>query len=179
MNKRLSEFFAKNRTLVMLVSPAVVIIAVGSLVYWQTVATESADTTTTNSVVLGTDDEDSQAVEPLDETGLDESPEKLPDSFDTELPVYPGATLQTTLDNPDEKAVVAYWTTPDSLDQVAAFYREKLPDTSWTVEGDNLNESDFLSITISQGTREGAVIMAASDTETGIAISLTEKTANQ
>ncbi|HDP69233.1 MAG TPA: hypothetical protein ENN38_00260 [Actinobacteria bacterium] len=101
---------------------------------------------------------------------------KIPDNWPNDMPIYSNAEIQGVADISGEtgqESLTVILTTPDSIDEIKAYYKKELPANGWTVQ-DSVSFSDkedsFGGFTITKGARNGNVTFGTSDEETTISI---------
>jgi hypothetical protein len=107
---------------------------------------------------------------------VDIGTDKLPDSFPKDFPVYPGAKVTGVLSGSEQGKSTGAWitfTTADSKDKVAAFYKTNLKSNGWT-DVATYASGDTVTQTVSKGTMSGTVgiTRAADEKETEIIVML-------
>lgn len=104
---------------------------------------------------------------------------KMPDNFPKDFPIYSQATVTSSLSGGANESGKGFWltlTTPDTLEQVASYYKTALPGNGWTVTA-NYSAGGTQTETITKGTMSGTVsLVRESDAkETQIVIVLGEE----
>jgi len=109
-------------------------------------------------------------------TKVDIGSDKLPDTFPKDFPVYPGAKVTGVLSGTEKGKSTGTWvtfTTSDSKDKVASFYKTGLSANGW-IEESTFAGGDTVTQTVSKGDISGTVgiTQADSDKETEILVML-------
>lgn len=97
----------------------------------------------------------------------------LPSNFPEDFPIYPEASITEAVISRDEEseALSVFWVTPDSVDQVAEFYDDKLTEQQWSVNYVSSDESaiifsfnkgEFSGFAIIDIVEEGQVMISVS-----------------
>lgn len=102
----------------------------------------------------------------------------VPDTFPKDFPLYPGAKVTSSLSGAQAGKSNGFWltmTTPDTSEQVIAFYKTELEKNGWSVDS-VFNANGMNTQGISKGTWKGSLSMgrSSSDSETQIVIILGE-----
>ncbi|MDH3214021.1 MAG: hypothetical protein OEM05_16200, partial [Myxococcales bacterium] len=92
---------------------------------------------------------------------------ELPKDFPKDVPVYPSATILTSMTSP-EGIMVASRSTADAA-EVVAFYKKTLVGEGWTVEGE-MNMGPQHIISFAKGDRQVTVTAASDEGETQISL---------
>ncbi len=101
---------------------------------------------------------------------------KIPETFPKDFPVYPGATVTSSLSGAESGKANGFWltlSTKDSVDAVAAFYKKQFADNGWVV-GSTYTSGDTSTQTVTKSTWNGslAITSAGNSGETQIVIIL-------
>jgi hypothetical protein len=92
---------------------------------------------------------------------------ELPKDFPADVPVYPGATILTSMTTPDG-VMVSTQSTADAT-KVVDFYKQKLTGDGWTVEGE-MNMGPQRIISFAKGDRQVTVTAASDEGQTHISL---------
>lgn len=111
-------------------------------------------------------------------TRVDVGTGKIPDSLPKDFPLYPNATVTSTLSGVQGGKTNGIWltlTSPDSLESVTAYYKTQLAKTGWNMT-QMMTMDDGTTQTLSKGAWNGTLAMTRddSDKETLIVIVLGE-----
>lgn len=105
---------------------------------------------------------------------------KLPDNFPSDFPQYPGAKVQSAVSGndtqKDQNGMWVTFTTNDSVDKVAIFYKNELASKGWTTTG-TYSAGGATTYTVQKDTQEGSVVISSSGSN-GTAIVVTVGTKN-
>lgn len=95
----------------------------------------------------------------------------LPDDFPQDVPQYsPMTVIMANAQQEDERFTIQA-TSTDSLDQVAAFYKQEVPKQGWEEESNTAMGSDMRALTYKKDGRSLQVMVAATDDGTTLTIS--------
>lgn len=115
-------------------------------------------------------------------TSIDIGSNKIPSSFPSDFPLYPGMKLLSSMSGSEKSKGMGFWltfTTPDSYEKVAAFYKTELPKAGYK-ETATYAQGDTSTTTITKSTYSGTVSVSRADsaTETTVIIMLGQDSAD-
>lgn len=99
----------------------------------------------------------------------------LPDTFDSDLPVYDNATVQATATVAESNGANVSWLTTDSASDVTDYYSSALVDEGWTIDA-TVTIGDATSYTFSKDSRQGTVSISPGDDGTMIVMTVFDAT---
>jgi hypothetical protein len=103
---------------------------------------------------------------------------KLPENFPSDFPVYPGATVESSLTGNQTGSANGIWvtfTSPDKMEKIADFYKTQLKNKGWTQTG-TMDVGTVVTYTVEKGNLEGTVaINSENKDKTGILVTLGTK----
>ncbi|HME71048.1 MAG TPA: hypothetical protein VKM54_14430 [Myxococcota bacterium] len=98
----------------------------------------------------------------------------LPKALPADVPSYPGARVVTNSSAPEQGLLIAFQS-KDSPEKVFEFYRQKLAEQGWNVEGE-MSSADQRILIAGKGDRKASVLVSASEAgETQITLTLTNE----
>ncbi len=104
----------------------------------------------------------------------------LPSDWPSDVPVYPGAELEssTSMRIGDSLQMIVSWKTSDDVNDVYEWYRDELPAAGWEITGDFTIEQSgqrTASVTSSKG-NSSADVYVGDDSDGGTGISIQVRT---
>lgn len=96
---------------------------------------------------------------------------KVPDNFPKDVPVYDGLVLEFASAQQDESMYALNGTTKNALEEVFAFYKEKLAGAGWA-EQTAVTESDMALLAFTKDKRSVTVNLTKGPGETGVAVAV-------
>lgn len=104
---------------------------------------------------------------------------EIPDNFPKDFPVYPGATVTSSLSGGQSGQGNGFWltlATGDSLDAVTTFYENAFASSGWTVES-TYTANGTATQTVKKGSMSGSISIGRDDSaqDTQIVIVLGEQ----
>ncbi|HEY7530353.1 MAG TPA: hypothetical protein VIC56_06725 [Gemmatimonadota bacterium] len=97
--------------------------------------------------------------------------EDVPEDFPDDVPFYPGAETVSAVWHPDRGAGSAQLTSTDAPEDVAEWYRERLPEEEWTL-GDSEGRSGAIRLPAWKGANQLMVSLEADEPDGGTSIQL-------
>jgi hypothetical protein len=89
-----------------------------------------------------------------------------------DVPSYPGARVVRT-SGPSERGLLIAFQSQDTPEKVFEFYRQKLPEQGWSMEGE-MSSADQRMLIAGKGDRKASVLVSADDAgQTEITLTLT------
>ncbi len=70
---------------------------------------------------------------PTPTSGVEEANKQLPQDFPTNLPIYPGATLQEVITGDGSPTTTIRWQTSDPSNAIVSFYQRELKANNWEI----------------------------------------------
>jgi hypothetical protein len=95
--------------------------------------------------------------------------EEVPEDFPEDVPFYPGAETVSAVWHPDRGAGSAQLTSTDSPEDVAQWYRERLPEEEWTL-GESEGASGAIRLPAWKGGNQLMVSLEADEPDGGTSI---------
>lgn len=101
---------------------------------------------------------------------------KLPSDFPKDVPVYPGATVESSVAANQEQGGGQYvgLQTTDALDAVVAWYKKEVAAQGWKIETDATVQGNLI-LGASKDTRELSLTVASSDGKVTISLVVAKK----
>ena len=97
----------------------------------------------------------------------------LPKALPADVPSYPGASVVTS-SNVAEQGLLVAFQSKDTPERVFEFYRQKLAEQGWNVEGE-MSSADQRMLIAGKGDRKASVLVSAGAAgETQITLTLTQ-----
>lgn len=97
--------------------------------------------------------------------------EEVPEDFPEDVPFYPGAETVSAVWHPDRGAGSAHLTSSDSPEDVAQWYRERLPEEEWTL-GESEGSAGTIRVPAWKGENQLMVSLEAEEPDGGTSIQL-------
>lgn len=98
---------------------------------------------------------------------------ELPENFPKDFPIYPEAKLTSswTASGEETEGLSLVWETNDSIDKVAAYYREKLTESGWKSSFTSEVE-DSMTLVFEKDDTNGFIGITTEDSKTVISLTL-------
>lgn len=138
----------------------VVVLAAAALIVL-IVYRQTSDDTDSATDVAGAEDTTANANTYVEEL----TPDEVLAGLDDDIPLYEGATLQTTLENTKQNSAILSFLTDDPFEDVVAYYQGAMSDEGWTA-GTRSDTEDFSSAIFTKDTRQVSVLISASEKTT-------------